>query len=428
MSSWATSTASLFSRLAWGIPLTALLFLVPVPASGFWWARGYQANLPMPTPAAWRAPLPAPAGESPPYGDGVCVGLETSCPREETPQALKALDELGLAWVRTEIPWAGVEPAPGKHDWQRWDRVVASIEAHGYQTLGLLCYWTPGVQPYSDASISAFGRYCETVARRYRGRVRVWEVWNEPNDKTFWTASPERYVDLLRAGYEGVKRGSPEALVLGASLSGADRHYLRRLLRAGAARWMDRLSLHPYSFGWSPESALLVQELRGMSAEMVSAGKSPWLWVTEFGNTRGEKQQAQWLERAFILMRQSGVVEAGCWYCLNVPSTPGFSLYRRDWSPKPAATTFAALSRRLRACTPLGSALPDDVTAPWGSGRPAALSPVQSWSFRTPGGEIRSSWVERGSAEAPALVGGAAKRRLSLSTQPTWDSPGATRP
>jgi hypothetical protein len=379
---------------------------MPVPGGGFW-PRGYLANLPMPTLAAWSAPV---AGPNSPVAMQPGMGgyLETGCPAPEVPRALVELKKLPIRWVRNEIPWAGVEPERGRYEWKRWDRVVDQLCARDLRILGVLCYWNNWVDRYSDAGIEEFGRYAERVARRYRGRVAAWEIWNEPNEATFWQSTPERYVRLMRAAYEGVKRGDPNARVIGGSLSGADLRYLQRLLQLGAARWMDALSVHPYSFGWTPEDAQLIAELRGMAAEMKRAGGSGQLWVTEMGiGGAGEATQARLLERTWTLLLQSGVVSHAFWYTLYVPGDPSYPLYRADWSPKQAAGAFNRVTRQLRGAVAAGSVLPADFQAPWGAGSPHARSPLQAWSFRHGEGVQQVAWCPGGrvSVADPVVLG-----------------------
>ncbi len=424
---WGRSPFRRLLYAAFGVLLTALFFTVPTPDRGLW-DRAYLANLPMPTRAAWEGSLHGadhlPGRKFPPVTPeapaGVGAYLDTGCARPHIPRALDALEDLGLTWARTEIPWAGVEPMPGHWEWERWDRVVDGLRSRRYRVLGMLCYWTGGVEPYSDRAIERFGRYAEAVARRYRGRVDHWEVWNEPNSTTFWTASPEQYVRLLKSAYRGVKRGNPEATVIGGSLSGVDLVFLRKMLDAGAAEWMDALAVHPYFFGWAPESTRLLQELRGAAAMMHAAGKSPGLWVTEIGTTTwNDAKAADWLQRAVILTSQSRAVDAWFWFTLYLTEPSAYALYRSDWSPRPSAQAYRHLMRRLSGARPTGSGLPGDLTPPWGSGHPAAWSPPQAWAFRKGREMLLTAWAGEGRVELSPEVTGS-QTRTQLTATPQW--------
>ena len=52
------------------------------------------------------------------------------------------------------------------------------------------------------------------MAERYRGRIRYWEVWNEPDLSGFNKMSLDEYVALQKATYEEVKKVAPESVVM----------------------------------------------------------------------------------------------------------------------------------------------------------------------------------------------------------------------
>lgn len=406
-----------------GAILCAALMAVPVPSSGFW-RRGYVANLPIPTAAAWNAPSTSNVSSLAAGQVGLGAYLGTNVPREDLPRALPAVESLPVTWVRTEIPWAGVEPHRGEWVWDPWDQVVDSLRARDCEILGMLCYWSGWVEPYSDEAITRFGEYAERLARRYRGRVRAWEVWNEPNERTFWQSTSERYVRLLRAACEGVRRGDPDALVVGGSLSGVDVAYLQELLAHGAGQWMDALSVHPYSFGWGPERSQLIRELRGMAEVWRKQGGRGGLWVTEIGvNSLRDRGQANQTERTLILLLQSGVVDVSFWYCLYLTKPSGYALYRPDWQARPAAETFRRVLSRLNGAVPAGSGAPPDLLPPWAAGNPHCAVPLQSWCFRTPDGVERITW----SAGGPVALDSGGASRL-VTADPYWEHRPRNRP
>lgn len=399
----------------------ALLFLLPVPSGGIW-NRRYLANLTAPTRAAWLgardgAPHFLPA--DPAAGAGVGAYAGTYVPVSGLAEAGAALSRLGAPWVRTEVPWAGVEPLPGQWRWEPWDRAVDLLHAGGHRLVGMLAYWTEGAQDYSDHALARFETYAEKVARRYRGKIDVWEVWNEPNEWTYWRSTPERYVDLLRAASRGARRGNPQARILGGSTSGADLHFLRRIFVAGAAEWMDAVSLHPYSFGWIPESTHLVDELRGVSRLAFEAGVSPELWVTEVGAPGADDPKyADLLERHAVLLAQSGVTAAWFWHCLYYAEPLDYALHRPNWTPREGARRFRTYLERVRGLRPAGPALPPDHTAPWGAGTPFSDTPTQSWLFRGARRTLRASWVGGGNVSATALSAGG--RPAELGRRAAW--------
>lgn len=121
----------------------------------------------------------------------------------------EARRELGVDIIRANLYWRVVSPASGSshkprgfrvgdhsspgYDWSRYDRFVANARAAGLRVYLTItgptpdwgsreprrcresCIWKP------DSRL--FGQFAKAVARRYRGRVRYWSVWNEPNHR-----------------------------------------------------------------------------------------------------------------------------------------------------------------------------------------------------------------------------------------------------
>lgn len=139
-----------------------------------------------------------------------------------------------------------------------------------------------------DHPDNIWGTFVYTTVMRYKDRVRVWEIWNEPDLwDWFWRGSVDDYAQLLRVGYQAVKAADPDATVLFAGLAyWADRSYYVAVLDAlidlpDAARnnyYFDVMSLHLYSdvyqIGW------IAAEIQANMTTRV--GPRP-IWLTETG-------------------------------------------------------------------------------------------------------------------------------------------------
>ncbi len=95
------------------------------------------------------------------------------------------------------------------------------------------------------------------IAQYYYGRIRTWEIWNEPNMPEFWNApsGPDaaRYTAMLRAAHDAIKSVDPTITILGGSLAGIDELFLHHMYDAGADGHFDALSMHPYCDPNPPE-------------------------------------------------------------------------------------------------------------------------------------------------------------------------------
>jgi polysaccharide biosynthesis protein PslG len=182
-------------------------------------------------------------------------GINVHAPAGEQLALLDRVEEAGIGWIRIDMVWAAVERQPGKYDWKLYDRLVAAAEERGLQVLAILAYtpkWaTSGAElsgvPRDGAD---WRRFCTRAATRYRGRIRYWELWNEPNLPRFWSGTRQQYWDLILVpGAAAIRAADPQAKIVGPALAhvgSADWHHwlLQTLERAGSS--IDVVSHHLY--------------------------------------------------------------------------------------------------------------------------------------------------------------------------------------
>ena len=246
------------------------------------------------------------------------------------------------------VGWPDVEPSPGDWRFKRLDLYVAAANAKGVEIvypLGLSAPWASarpaeksGYKPgyaAEPSDLEHWRRYVRTVAERYKGRIKYYEVWNEPSDKTYFSGEPETLVRMLKIAYETVKQVDPEAKVIAPGVTGVGRHlaYLDDLLGRGAKDYIDVLGHHFYVPNGEPEEMVpLIREVRKIMLKHGIENKP--LWNTEtgwwIGNSDGTPDHPMvakggWkkfdsadeggglLVRAFVLARAEGV-ERFFWY------------------------------------------------------------------------------------------------------------------
>ena len=102
------------------------------------------------------------------------------------------LAPLGIKTIRIQAGWARCEPEPGKFDFGWLDKVIDYACAQGLNVLLETSYgnpvypgaggWDLGAGfPTSKEGLEAWDRWVETLASRYKGKVRDWAMWNEPD-------------------------------------------------------------------------------------------------------------------------------------------------------------------------------------------------------------------------------------------------------
>lgn len=99
-----------------------------------------------------------------------------------------------------------------------------------------------------EKTLQAWERYVTAVARRYKGRVSEWEVWNEPNLRG--ADQSAAYAELLIRTAETVRKVDSEAVIIGFGLSRMPVGFTGRVLdilrERGKLGLLDYVSFHPY--------------------------------------------------------------------------------------------------------------------------------------------------------------------------------------
>ena len=220
-----------------------------------------------------REPITIPFADVHPYG--VNFFLERYPDEWKRETAVEMATEAGMTWAKQHFVWAEIEPQPDAFEWAKYDDMVRLYEAHDMEVIARLDWgppwvredFVPGVNNPPDAdNLDAYADFAGRIARRYRGRVRFYQIWNEPNLRTEWAnqpVDPAAYAALLASAAEAIRAVDPnavilsaplamttEALELGGNLSDID--YLDALYAAGAAENFDILSSNAFGMDRPP--------------------------------------------------------------------------------------------------------------------------------------------------------------------------------
>ncbi|MDR1920019.1 MAG: beta-galactosidase, partial [Tannerellaceae bacterium] len=219
---------------------------------------------------------------------GVGAHLQSGEEHLQMPQNLQMIHEAGIAWMRTDFSWSGVESPQGNWHYDHLDKMVEELEKADIRILGLLLFSVDWANPAYE-HLDAWLEYVERTVRRYRGRVQHWEIWNEPNLSRFWNkpgGDPLAYTRLLEVTYKKIKEIDPQITVLYAGTAGIPYEFLEKSFEAGAGDYFDLLSIHPYRpFINSVERSVQyydeLERLRKLMAKYKIDKKK--IWITEMG-------------------------------------------------------------------------------------------------------------------------------------------------
>jgi hypothetical protein len=200
------------------------------------------------------------------------------------------------AWrlIDNDVSWKNVQPNKDKWVFYHLNDLLGIAEKHRVSpmyTLGFTPVWTSARpnEKYGMAGSAAEPRdiqdwrdYVKKMATQYKGRIHDWEIWNEANDKTFYSGSVEQMVKLAQAAYEILKQVDPSNTVIAPSLTYGLKGvpWLDDYLRAGGGKYADVIAYHLYVA--QPEDEVeLIRKIRSVMAAN-GLGNKP-LWNTETG-------------------------------------------------------------------------------------------------------------------------------------------------
>ena len=217
---------------------------------------------------------------------GVNIFLEQEVEKAKREQAVLMAAQAGFDWLRQEFPWEDIEihakgdfedrrHEPNRSSWAKYDHIVALAVQYN---VGLIVRisnppaWSRAggneVGTYAPPDdYNDFADFAGAVAARYRGQVRYYQIWNEPNIYPEWgvyATDPVAYTQLLKAGATAIRASDPAAVIIAGALAAtidldgtttggrnfSDLLFLQRMYDAGAAPYFDIMATQGYGL-WS---------------------------------------------------------------------------------------------------------------------------------------------------------------------------------
>jgi hypothetical protein len=276
--------------------------------------------------AALLAWAPTAVAAPPPPRPGAPVSAHAMVHTCCTPPAMKErifaeAKAMGARFIRVDVELAGIFAGGGHSeddpDWSRLDAVLELSRRHELPVLGILLR-PPGAAPWNEPQ--AFGRLAAAVAAHARDTVTHWEILNEPDGAWAFEGTPEQYAHVLRAAYDAIGVGVPEAAVaMGGLMTPQDPAWLDRMLAtpgADAVHAFDIANLHLRG-----SERALPGVMTAWRDRLAGHGFSGPVWVTEHGYPGdtafqadpafrgGEAAQAAFLTESVLSLGEAGAAE-----------------------------------------------------------------------------------------------------------------------
>ena len=217
---------------------------------------------------------------------GVNVFLEQEVEPAKREQAVLMAAQAGFEWLRQEFPWEDIEihakgdfedrrHQPYRSAWDKYDHIVALAAQYNMGLLVRISNPPAWSRAEGDAAgtfappddYSDFADFAAALAARYKGQVRYYQIWNEPNIFPEWgvyPTDPEAYTQLLKVGANAIRAVDPDAVIIAGALAAtidldgttiggrgfSDLLFLQRMYDAGAAPYFDIMAAQGYGL-WS---------------------------------------------------------------------------------------------------------------------------------------------------------------------------------
>ncbi len=241
---------------------------------------------------------------------GVNIGGPLFYPDMDLNGQMNLMVSSGVESMRMLFVWAGMQPyksfaavppslrgvyqnAGGvPTNFTATDAVVRLAAIHRLTLLAQVEYapaWDalhPGSKASPPRTPGPYAQFLRALVNRYGPRgsfwaanpgiprvpIRMWQIWNEPNFKVYWSQQPwqRTYLKLIRAAHNAVKAADPGAKIVLAGLANYSWQYLTRIYKAFGRerRLFDIVAIHPFTH--NPKGIITI--LRNVRRVMNRAG------------------------------------------------------------------------------------------------------------------------------------------------------------
>jgi len=300
----------------------------------------------------------------------------------------------------THTKWLQMEPRPGSYDWDVLDRWLDAAHEHHLEvlfTFGGVPEWITGdrnddkcqhknagsgsCHPPRDltedgtGSNQAWKDFVTAIVRHAHGRIKYWEVWNEPHDLFFWHGNMAQMVRMTQDLRSIVKASDPEAMIVSPGTGWVNNHpesgktdwngvyWTDAYLAAGGKKYVDVIATHAYLKGECPSGHYDSDDIAPRVEEIRKVMKKDGVQDMPLWNTEGSWSKVSRfcvsdpdMQVAFVGQYHIASWAAGLqrmyWYAWNGEDTG--VLWDEETGPTPAAKAYAEVYKWMVGATLTG--------------------------------------------------------------------------
>lgn len=274
------------------------------------------------------------------------VGFETMDRDTFDPSAvIPLLGKTGVKYARCQTGWIKCELQKGVYTFDWLDDIADGLIENGIEPWFSVSFGNPLYTPskvyakawaehekkedipgwargyvsevpmyYGEEAMQGFLNYARELAKHFRGRVHVYEIWNEPD--WFWCCDTKLmikelgieqvardYVEMVRRVGEVIREVDPTAKIASVT-AGSIINYTQELGRAGLGNYIDIHSFHYYEV--EPEDRIL-ERIAFIRHNLEVPGRKLEIWQGESGRPSGNSLlvtiQTQFNQAKFLVRR-----------------------------------------------------------------------------------------------------------------------------
>ncbi len=306
-------------------------FAINFLTNGTFWID--DAGLTNVTPNYLHAPLMNPTSAVPATLFGMHINMFTA------PNNWPPLQQAVVRFWDIGIHWNQMETNTNTFVWTKFDASTNVVWTNNpatqiIYTLGQTPAWaalttnTPTAKNGPGASseprdMNDWSNYVQTVALRYKGLIRLYEVWNETDSQSYYTGAISNMVTMAQIARSVLTNIDPGIKILGPNITLGGLGFLEQFIQAGGPL-PDIVTFHDYTES-RPESSLgEIVGLRDMLAHYPQWSALP-IWCTEGAALTNDNPQANAgiISRAWLFWWTQNV-QNWCWYTWDKGASAGY--------------------------------------------------------------------------------------------------------
>jgi len=246
------------------------------------------------------------------------------------------------------VDWPDISQASGEYNFTALDAFINYSESRNADiiyTFGRVPQWastnpnlascTYGPGQCAPPNLAAWNNFVAAIVTHAAGRIKYWEIWNEPNSPSTYSGNIPTMVNLAQNAYQVIKRIDPSAVVLSPAVTASSGPgWLSTYLSDGGGEWSDVIAFHGYGNGVAEN---IVSVVKSYQSVLAAHGESALpLWDTEGGWADGDgtilatltsAQEAAFAAKYYLLQWPLGVSRF-VWY-----SYDGTAQWGQMWNP-----------------------------------------------------------------------------------------------